>query len=341
MMPRSDAGPIGSPGPSELAGFGYAAAVRVRRARLDAAAVEVSAALGSRGIRCVLLKGPVTADWLYPDQRLPHCYGDIDLLVSPAEIPDAAASLTALGYLASRRIPVDPDLRALLHAQDWTRQADAVRLDLHWRLPGAEADPVAVWEALVGCADVMALDEGEILTLGPIARLVALALHVTQRGPGAAKALDDLLRGLSITPDASWRAAFDLAGALCAGPAMVAGLRSNEPGRDLADRLGLPGTSLRFLLGPPELVPRGTTRLLRIATAVGWPARLSIAKRGLRPSTEAIREIYPFASRGAWAVVLVRSWHVVTAPGRILLAVITLCRAARRARPAVERAGVD
>jgi hypothetical protein len=45
-------------------------AVAARALVLDAAAVECVSALREAGIRAFLLKGPVTARWLYPDSAL-------------------------------------------------------------------------------------------------------------------------------------------------------------------------------------------------------------------------------------------------------------------------------
>jgi hypothetical protein len=331
---RREASEIALPGPPpgrlSLGGFGYAAGVRRERARLDAAAAQASARLRSAGVGCIVLKGPITADWLYADDRLPHRYGDIDLLVGPGKIRAATAVLVELGYEAATEIPVDPELRSLVHAREFRRESDAVKLDLHWRLPGAAADPAVVWDVLLEHSEPRMLGEVEILALDELARLVGLALHVTQRGPGEAKAADDLRRGLAATPDAGWRAAFDLAGMLGARPAMVAGLRSIEAGDGLADRLGLPPLSLSDLLAGSDWVPRGTTRLLRLATAPGWRARLGLLRRGLWPPDEAICGTYPSGRRGSSWVLLARAWHLGIAPVRLALALLALRRAAGR-----------
>jgi hypothetical protein len=322
--------PGAPPGRLSLGGFGYAAGVRRERARLDAAAAQASVRLCSAGVGCIVLKGPITADWLYAGDRLPHRYGDIDLLVGPGTICAATAVLVELGYEAATEIPVDPELRSLVHAREFRRESDAVKLDLHWRLPGATADPAVVWDVLLEHSEPRTLGEVEILALDESARLVGLAIHVTQRGPGEAKAADDLRRGLATTPDAGWRAAFDLAGMLGARPAMVAGLRSIEAGRGLADRLGLPPLSFSDLLAGSDWVPRGATRLLRLATAPGWRARLGLVRRGLWPPDEAICGAYPIARRGSSGVLVARAWHLGIAPIRLALAMIALRRAAGR-----------
>ena len=58
------------------------------RRRTDIATIELTAALEAAGIRSILLKGPAIKLWLYAEDESRH-YWDIDLLVSPAELPRA------------------------------------------------------------------------------------------------------------------------------------------------------------------------------------------------------------------------------------------------------------
>ena len=52
---------------------------------LDALAVRAVAALDARGIDAIVLKGPATVHWIYADDPGSRNYGDVDLLVSPAQ----------------------------------------------------------------------------------------------------------------------------------------------------------------------------------------------------------------------------------------------------------------
>ena len=67
-----------------------------RTLALDATAARVAKALGERGIRSLLLKGPSLAQWLYGDGPY-RDYVDVDLLVSPEDFVGAGKVLTELG----------------------------------------------------------------------------------------------------------------------------------------------------------------------------------------------------------------------------------------------------
>ena len=70
---------------------------------LDGLAAECVSALRAKGIRALLLKGPVTGRWLYAGQRF-RDYIDIDVLVAGAEFPRAAQTLTELGFRDTQEI---------------------------------------------------------------------------------------------------------------------------------------------------------------------------------------------------------------------------------------------
>ena len=67
--------------------------------RLERALDEALRALDAARIRAVALKGPVLAERLYPDARA-RFSADLDLLVAPADLERATATLSALGYVA-------------------------------------------------------------------------------------------------------------------------------------------------------------------------------------------------------------------------------------------------
>src|SRR5512134_960421 len=108
-----------------------------RLAIVDAATAEATAALGRAGVRCILLKGPVLARWLY-DDGTPRPYDDTDLLVSAADRPRAAAVLRELGFvptLTGAELPPGHDA----YSDTWTRRQPPAAIDLHVTLGGAHA----------------------------------------------------------------------------------------------------------------------------------------------------------------------------------------------------------
>src|SRR3954452_14881584 len=82
---------------------------------VDAATVEVVAALDESGIRSLLIKGPAITCWLY-DRFAARGYNDIDLLVSPTNWSRAVEILTRLGF-ESAQVNVTPEEASALIAE--------------------------------------------------------------------------------------------------------------------------------------------------------------------------------------------------------------------------------
>jgi hypothetical protein len=101
---------------------------------------ELTAALASRGVRPVLLKGADFATGLYPSAAL-RPMSDLDLWVAPEEVTLAESALARLGYR-----PGAPDMtpgltRAIRHARLYVGGArNEVAIDLHWSLVGHDTD---------------------------------------------------------------------------------------------------------------------------------------------------------------------------------------------------------
>ena len=89
--------------------------VAVQAAIVDRATARVVTALRDEGVRSILLKGPVLADWLYADS--PRAYLDADLLVAPADVSRAEAVLDGLGYAKVLGDADIPPFNRQLHAQ--------------------------------------------------------------------------------------------------------------------------------------------------------------------------------------------------------------------------------
>ncbi len=64
---------------------------------VDAVTAEVSVALQEAGCPNLLLKGPAVSRWLYGEEH-ERPYGDTDLLVDPASLEVAHATLAELGF---------------------------------------------------------------------------------------------------------------------------------------------------------------------------------------------------------------------------------------------------
>jgi len=101
---------------------------------------ELTAALASRGVRPVLLKGADFATSLYPSAAL-RPMSDLDLWVATEEVTLAESALASLGYR-----PAVPEMtqglaRAIRHARLYVSGTRGdVAVDLHWSLVGHDTD---------------------------------------------------------------------------------------------------------------------------------------------------------------------------------------------------------
>jgi hypothetical protein len=269
-------------------------AARGARLRLDAATVDVSAALEAASVEALLLKGATTVDWLYrnADQRT---YLDCDLLVAPEQRQRAERVLEQCGYhrhFDDRRMP--PWWRE--HAGEWVR-ADGVTVDLHRRLPGVGVAAERAWLILSRDTTTVSLQGQRVPALSLPARALHVALHAAHHGVDVAGPLHDLERALVLGDDELWSAAMALAQELAATDAFAAGLRLSLTGAELADRLGLAAggsVRVRLLAASPPPVALGFAQL---AETRGLWARTTIVARKLAPPPDFIRHWDPRAAQ--------------------------------------------
>ena len=164
--------------------------VAVQAAIVDRATARVVTALREEGVRSILLKGPVLADWLYADS--PRAYLDADLLVAPADVSRAEAVLDGLGYAKVLGDADIPPFNRQLHAHTWCPPR-GTSIDLHRTLAGALATPATVWAVLSQDAVMAEVDGTGVEVLGPEARSVMVVLHAAHHGAGEHKPLEDLV----------------------------------------------------------------------------------------------------------------------------------------------------
>jgi hypothetical protein len=286
---------------------------------VDAVTAQVVRMLRADGIRPILMKGGALRAWLYADGT-PRRYGDVDLLINPAEHDRAWNLLVGAGWRPhpSQRAHAD-------HLRGPLGRAP-IPIELHRTFHRFTAAPEVVWEVLdphtvtlrIGGADVEALDE-------PALALV-VAVHKTMHA-GAPKHVEDLRRALATAPDASWWIAAGLADRLGCLDAFGASLRSQPEGRELADRLALPETvrpRLRLALDPAT--PPTADALL-----IAWEARRrpsQALRRLLLPTPPTMKAHYPLARRGRRGLLVA----YVVRPVRLLRHLPAGIAAARRAQ---------
>lgn len=299
----------------------------LRTLLLDAVAAQCFALLSEHGVPAILLKGQAIASWLYAD-RLRE-YGDVDLLVDPAEREQAVDVLGSIGY------------------RHWLAGADAVEfgpneieligpsgvcIDLHHTLLGVAASPARCWEVLSRRTEVMSVGGRALTILDSGARTMHLALHVAQNGPIDTKAVADLERGLEQLPHSLWREAERIARSIDALEAFSAGLRVTEPGRRLARQLSLtPPRDVELVLrttsAPPEAL-----QIQKLVEAASMRSRISLIGRKLWPTTAYMLGRFPAARASGYSLLAARLRRLAGLPSKFSTALWSWAQARRTAR---------
>lgn len=262
--------------------------------KLDAVGADAVAALRRHGVQPVLLKGEAVTRRLYRDAAY-RSHDDVDLLIPPAERERAAAALSELGFERTG----DAD-----YAEPWVRRADGATIDVHVRLPGADADEQEAWHVLAGRTRTVRVHAEEVHVFEDDALALNVALHAAHHGPGGTKALEDLRRALDQFPHETWVDAAALAERIAAGPAFAAGLRLLAEGRELAHRLGLASATTRETAFRSRGLPPTAPGLFRLVEAKGVRARFHLLARELAPRAAFMRSVSPLARRGPLGLAL-------------------------------------
>jgi hypothetical protein len=296
---------------------------------VEALAVEVATAFEQSGIASVLLKGPSVIRWLYPAATDRYSV-DVDLLVAPADLQRAEASLAELDFK-----PIEPR-RHDKHARSWVRPR-AVPVDLHSNLFGVGVDDETAWGALWALTEQLEVGGTSVSVLRSHGRALHLALHAAQETPDKAQALRDLGRGLELLELGVWRQARELAVQLDALPGLGAGLRLLPEGARVARELELPQyvtpeIALRAA-GPPDL-SLGLNRLIGMR---GTAARVRYMTSKTFPSPAAMRAWSPLARRGRLGLAAAYAWRIPWLASGIVPAM----RAVRSARAASRGHSLD
>jgi Uncharacterised nucleotidyltransferase len=276
---------------------------------LDGLAGECIASLRANGIRALLLKGPVTSRWLYPDRQFRR-YDDVDLLVAGTDFERASRTLRDLGFRnvvddrSAGEMPTHANAFVLDRAPLSGRFPAGLAVDLHHSFHGIGASEATFWELATDGAESIRIAGTEIEVPGEPMRTLLVTLHAATSGRFAAQSLADLDHALERIPDATWSAAYELAISLDAVPRFVAGLAMRPPGRELIARLRMDpridARSALYSLGIPP-VAGGIERL---RTTRGFRRRVRLLARELVPSRSFIRAWSPLATRGVLGLVL-------------------------------------
>jgi hypothetical protein len=293
---------------------------------VDALTAEVTGAFGREGIETLVLKGPVFAKWLYPDEVRP--YVDSDLMVAPGNRARAVGVLERLGFEKDRPWMPMPLFRDVGRTT-FTRGDGMV--DLHWQLPELDGDPDEVWGHLAASTERQVIAGVELSVPDRATVLLHVALHAAQHADAAeGKPLEDLRRALALVEEAEWSCALELARSYRGVPAFAAGLRLLPEGEDLARRLGLSEEgSLRYALRREDWIAEELYALL--SASLGIRRKLAIAASHGFPGPDYMRWWSPLARRGRLGLAGAYVWRAIWVIGQAHSAIHTLWRV-RRAR---------
>lgn len=293
---------------------------------IDVLTAEVASAFADEGISTVVLKGPVLARWLYPDEVRP--YGDSDLLVAPENRARAVGVLERLGFV--EYCPWMPSPACLDPGGTPFSRRSGGMVDLHCQLQGLDGDADAIWGCFAASAERQMIGGVELSVPGRDAVLLHLALHAAQHAYQVdGKPLEDLRRALACVEESKWSSALELARAHQGVPAFAAGLRLLPEGEDLARRLDLGEVrSLRRELRLEDNVIAEELYAL-LSADVGIRRKLAIAASDVFPAPDYMRWWSLLARHGKLGLVGAYVWRAIWVIGEAPGALHTLWRVRR------------
>jgi hypothetical protein len=269
---------------------------------LDVSLAEIVRALAADWVRPLVIKGPGHARWLYDDPA-ERRYGDIDLLVAPADFDVAYRCVAVLGFE-----PVyagwQADEAPLYHERLVRGDPLPAVVELHRTLPLQTAPAELVWRCLSEGARTIEVAGAEVRVPGAAPGALIVALHAAQHGIGWAKPIADLERAVERVDLDTWRQAAAIAQELGAAPAFAVGLCLTPGGCSVAGQLQLSGRdasrSVRLRARTPPHTALGIERLF---ATPGFRARVRLLAHELVPSPAHMRYAYPLARRGRLGLV--------------------------------------
>ncbi len=258
----------------------------------------------AEGIETIVLKGPVLAEWLYPDEVRP--YGDSDIMVAPDDWQRAVGVLERLGFSNYLEPMAHPRMESFA-GTGFVRDEDNV--DLHCALHGLGGDPNVIWTSLLAGSERQVIGGTELNVPGRPALLLHIGLHAAHHVKG--KPIEDLRRAIALADEQLWRLALALARFHDGVPAFASGLRLLPKGVDLARWLEIDDArSLRHDLrreGVP--VAEGINALFSSEDSVS--EKFSIVVDELFPRPEFMRWWSSLARRGHLGLAVAYLWRPI------------------------------
>jgi hypothetical protein len=227
---------------------------------------QALSALEAAGVPCVVLKGPLLSERLYSDASM-RLSSDLDLLVSPESLDEAAAALETIGYQAETGLPAHYYRKHTHHI--FLHRPHSPIIELHFRVYTGFG-VVLPAEPFLSRATPHRTSRGSgAWVLAPEDEFLHLAVHAAGHSFAMLSLLYDLKLLLRRYPGLDW--AVMAARAHSLGVATVLSFTSET----LRRRLGVPIPEQKEL--PSRLGVRGRMAafFLSASAAPGVPSRLS------------------------------------------------------------------
>jgi hypothetical protein len=157
------------------------AGISLRSAALAREAVRLTRLLESGGVPAMVIKGPVLASIAYGNPALRQ-FGDIDLLVRPGDIVQAAELLRGNRYEGRSRAGPRAFQRLAVRQEQFTRPDHPGFVELHWRLMPSFFDYGPDEDEIWRRASSAPLADGHVLTLCDRDALLFLCAHGAKHG---------------------------------------------------------------------------------------------------------------------------------------------------------------
>ena len=250
---------------------------------LDSLAVRAVRSLRASGVNALLLKGPTTARWLYPDP-LGHVYTDVDLLVAPRNEQIARRVLARdlgltdhhAGSLGIYRPP---------HESAWV--GDDGVIDLHVGLADIDRKYMERgWDVLWDRRVEFRLHGETVPALDLVARSAHVVIHAS--GKASSKAIADLERLMALLDLREWGLAAGLAEEIGLRGFFADGIRGTPGGQSIAEALNLPRQcSTMMILHSKGAIPEAAAiaRLSRVS----WVEIPGVVMRWFKGPSKGVR----------------------------------------------------
>ena len=244
--------------------------------RLEGLAVRTAEVLDETGLSWRLTKGAALAHLDYPDPAV-RTFGDVDVIVHPADWPAAYGVLSAGGY--RRDAPTLPGSYDARYGKGATLTApDGLQVDLHRRLAIGRFGITARMEDLFDESAEITLAGRPVPTLGPVGRLLHACFHASLGGFRRLRAFRDVAQ-LILVSEVDWTAAFAVARSWRAEAVVAAAIM------EAWQRLGLDAGHPAHRRAASTTLSRGDQRALALFAAESpFRAQALSAVRRLPPA---------------------------------------------------------